>query len=132
MVNESDRAALYEHRVAYNGTLKAGDLEGWLDTLTDNCVFLAPGAPALNGKEAIRTWAKETMFDVFDIQLDYDFEDVEFAGSTAQAWGWFRQTLTPKDGSEPVEIRGKFLDVFKPDFTGEWKLARCAYSADHE
>ena len=112
MTNEPDWAALYEHRVAYNGTLKAGDLEGWLATLTDDCVFLAPGVPALNGKDAIREWARESMFSLFDIHLDYDFEDVEFAGSMAQAWGWFQQTLTPKDGSEALEIRGKFLDVF--------------------
>ena len=132
MTNEPDWAALYEHRVAYNGTLKAGDLEGWLATLTDDCVFLAPGVPALNGKDAIREWARESMFSLFDIHLDYDFEDVEFAGSMAQAWGWFQQTLTPKDGGEALETRGKFLDVFKPDHKGDWKLARCAYSADHE
>jgi uncharacterized protein (TIGR02246 family) len=132
MSNEASRAKLYEHRVAYNGTLKAGDLEGWLATLTDDCVFLAPGVPALNGKDAVRQWAQESMFSLFDIELDYDFEDVEFLGSTVQAWGWFQQTLTPKDGGEPLEIRGKFLDVFKADPRGEWKLARCAYSADHE
>ena len=132
MSTESDRAALYEHRKAYSGTLKAGDLEGWLATLTDDCVFLAPGVPALNGKEAVREWARDSIFGAFHVELDYDFEDMEFVGSTAQAWGCFQQTLTPKDGGEPLEIRGKFLDVFKPDQNGQWKLARCAYNADHE
>jgi uncharacterized protein (TIGR02246 family) len=132
MANESDRAAIYDHRIAYNGTLKAGNLEGWLDTLTDDCVFLAPGVPPLNGKDAVRAWAGESMFNVFDIELDYDFEELEFAGDSAQAWGWFHQTLTPKGGGEALEIRGKFLDVFKTNQQGEWKLARCAYSADHE
>jgi uncharacterized protein (TIGR02246 family) len=129
---ETDREGLYVHREAYNGALKAGDLEGWLATLTDDCVFLPPGAPALKGKDAIRTWAGENMFSVFDVALEYDFEEVDFVGSTAQAWGWFDQTLTPKDGSEPLRIRGKFLDVFQPDEAGDWKLARCAYNADHE
>jgi len=132
MAHETDRAALYQHREAYNGTLKAGDLEGWLATLSDECVFMVPGLPALNGKDAIRSWAREYMFDVFDVELDYDFEDLEFVGSTAQAWGWFHQTLTPKAGGEALVTRGKFLDVFKPDERGEWKLARCAFNADHE
>lgn len=132
MVNETDRAALYEHRTAYNGALKAGDLEGWLATLSDDCVFLVPGVPALDGKAAIREWAGENMFAVFDVELDYDFEEVEFVGSTVQAWGWFQQTLKPKAGGEALEIRGKFLDVFKPDQDGQWRLARCAYNADHE
>jgi len=132
MAHEPDRAELYQHREAYNGTLMAGDLEGWLATLSDDCVFLAPGMPALNGKEAIRKWAGESMFDVFHVELDYDFENIESAGSTVHAWGWFHQTLTPKAGGEPLVTRGKFLDVFKPDHSGEWKLARCAYSADHD
>lgn len=132
MSNESDRTAIYEHRDAYNSTLKAGDLEGWLSTLSDDCVFLAPGEPALNGKEAVRQWARNILFNVFDIELDYDFEELEFVGSSAQAWGWFQQKLTPKDGSEALEIRGKFLDVFKTNPDGEWKLAWCAYSPDHE
>ena len=132
MSNDADRQPLYDHRELYNSTLKARDLEGWLATLSDDCVFLAPGAPPLNGKEAVRQWARDEMFKPFDIHLDYDFEAVEFVGSSAQAWGWFEQTLTPKDGSEPLEIRGKFLDVFNTDPDGSWKLTWCAYSPDHE
>jgi uncharacterized protein (TIGR02246 family) len=132
MSTESDRAAIYELRAAYNSTLKAGDLEGWLATLSDDCVFLAPGVPALNGKDALRQWARDHMFGMFDIELDFDFEALEFLGRTAQGWGWFQQTLTPKTGGDPVEIRGKFLDVFKTDADGEWRLTWCAYNPDHE
>lgn len=132
MSNEAERAAIYQHRVAYNGTLKDGDLEGWLATLTDDCVFLPPGAPPMNGKDAVRMWAKDSIFDVYDTELEYDFEELDFAGSSAYAWGWFRQNLNPKDGSGPLELRGKFLDVFKKNEAGEWKLARCAYSTDQE
>jgi ketosteroid isomerase-like protein len=77
-------------------------------------------------------WAKETIFDDYDTELEYDFEELEFVGSAAYAWGWFRQALNPKDGSEALELRGKFLDVFKKNEAGEWKLARCAYSTDSE
>ena len=132
MSYEEDRAAIYEHRTAYNGTLKDGNLEGWLSTLTDDCVFLPPGAPAMVGKEAVRGWASDTIFSDFNVQLDYDFEELEFLGSTANAWGRFQQTLVPKVGGDPVEIRGKFLDVFKRNEAGEWKLAQCSFSPDHE
>jgi ketosteroid isomerase-like protein len=86
----------------------------------------------MNGKDAVRMWAKETIFDLYDAKLDYDFEELEFTGSSAYAWGWFRQELNPKDGSPPLELRGKFLDVFRKNEAGEWKLARCAYSTDTE
>jgi uncharacterized protein (TIGR02246 family) len=132
MTNESDQAAIYHHREAYNSTLKEGNVEGWLSTLSDDCVFLPPGLPAMNGKEAIREWVTDAMFSQFHIELDYDFEELEFLGSSAFAWGWFEQTLSPKDGSEPLLMKGKFLDVFKRAEDGVWKLARCAYSTDAE
>ena len=132
MSDAEDRAAIYDHRDAYNSTLKNGDLEGWLSTLSDDCVFLPPGAPPLNGKEAVRAWARDTMFAHFDVQLDYDFEELDFVGSSANAWGWFKQTLQPKGGGESLLMEGKFLDVFKRNDAGDWKLARCAFSPDHE
>ena len=132
MTSESDRAAIYEHRDAYNGTLREGDLEGWLATLSDDCVFLPPAMPAVKGKDAVRQWAKETIFDPFNSELEYDFEELEFAGSSAFGWGWYRHTLTPKDGSEVVQLRGKFMDIFRREEDGEWILARVSFSTDHE
>lgn len=130
MTIEADTAALYRHREAYNGTLRAGDVEGWLDTLTDDCVFLAPGTPAVRGRDAIREWANQTFLEPFHVELDYDFEDLNFAGDWAHCWGWFRQTLTPRAGGDVVLVVGKFLDVFQRMPDGEWLLARVAFSAD--
>lgn len=132
MSNESDRAAIYKQREAYNSSLKKGDLEGWLATLSHDCVFLPPSAPAVTGKDAVRRWAAETIFDPYHTELDFDFEELEFVGSSAFAWGRFEQTLAPKAGGETILLKGKFLDVFKRNEAGEWKLARCAFSPDHE
>ena len=132
MDSSSDVAAISRHRDAYNGALKAGDVEGWLATLTDDCVFLPPGVPAVVGKDAVRTWSTESIFSDFNVDLEYDFDELEFQGPSAMAWGWFKQTLAPKAGGEAIVMKGKFLDVFKKAGDGEWKLARCAYSPDHE
>lgn len=130
MESSSDQAAIYAHRDAYNGALRSGDLEAWLATLTDDCVFMTGGIPAVVGKDAVREWARASFFDPFEIELNYDFEELEFHGGRAIAWGWFRQTLAPRDGGETVELQGKFLDVFHRQ-DGEWLLARVAFSADH-
>ena len=132
MGSDSDRAAIYAHRDAYNNALRDGDLEAWLATLTEDCVVMAAGIPAVEGKGAVRTWAKESFFDPFDVELEYDFEELEFVGTRAIAWGRFRQTLAPKDGSDPVELRGKFLDVFHQQADGGWLLARVSFNIDHE
>jgi uncharacterized protein (TIGR02246 family) len=131
MESSADREAIYRHRDAYNQALRDGDLEAWLATLTDDCVFMAAGLPAVVGKDAIGKWAGESYFEPFEVELDYDFEELEFVGERALAWGWFRQTLSPKDGSDPVELKGKFLDVFHRQSAGGWLLARVAFSTDH-
>jgi uncharacterized protein (TIGR02246 family) len=130
MTQHSQRAAIYDLSEAYISALRNDDLEGWLDTLSNDCVFLPPGYPAMNGKEAIRTWAKESTFDLYRTKLDLDFEEIEFVGSWAFAWGRFHQVLTPKAGGEPVEMKGKFLDVFRREESGRWALARAAFNLD--
>lgn len=130
MTTATDTAAIYRHRDAYNDTLRESDLEGWLATLTDDCVFMAPGIPAVRGKDAIRKWAAETFFQPFHNELEYDFEDLHFTDAWAHGWGWYKQTLTPKDGGEAVHMVGKFLDVFERQPGGEWLLARVSFSTD--
>lgn len=129
---EEDNAAMARFREVYNKTLHAGDLEGWLATLTDDCVVQMHGVPSLTGKEAVRSWFGENHFGVLDVDLDWDFHEIEFCGDRAFGTGWYKQTLTPKDGSEPVNDAGKFIDVFRKDAGGEWRLARLAFSSDEE
>lgn len=132
MSQETDLAAIYEHREAYNRALLEGDVEAWLATLSDDCVYLPPGIPAVRGKEAIREWVTETLFEPYHNELDYDFEELEFEGARAIGWGRFHQTLTPRDGGEPLELRGNFLDVFHRRPDGAWTLARVAFSMDDD
>ena len=132
MSNDVDATAFDRFRETYNSSLHAGDLETWMGTLTDDCVWLMPGSPALVGKEQIRPVVEAAYFGPVTAELDWDFDELEMLGNWAFGWGWFNQTLTPKEGGEPVNLTGKFLDVFRRDEDGVWRLARIAYSADQE
>jgi uncharacterized protein (TIGR02246 family) len=103
-----------------------------MSTLTDDCVWLMQGSPALVGKEQIRPVVEATYFGPVTVQLDWEFEELEMLGDRAIGWGWFDQTLTPKEGGEPVNIVGKFLDVFRRNNDGEWQLACISFNADHD
>lgn len=131
MTKEADRAGLDWHGEEYTRALVEGDLEGWLDTLSNDCVYLPPGVPAVRGREAVRRWAKESFFDPFDIGFEFEYEDFEVTGSSASAWGWYREELTPKGGGETLHLRGKFIDVFRQYADGTWKLAWCCFNTDH-
>lgn len=131
MINDTARAGLDRQGDAYTRALVEGDLEGWLATLTEDCVFLPPGAPGVKGKEAIGRWAKESFFDVFDIGFEFGYEEITITGSSASAWGWYRQLLSPKNGGEAIQLEGKFIDLFQQEEGGEWKLRWCCFNTDH-
>ena len=132
MTNESDRAGLDRQGAEYTRALVEGDLEGWLATLTDDCIFFPPGTPAVKGKEAVGRWAKESILDVFNVGFEFGYEDHDITGSSASAWGWYKQELSPKDGGETLHFTGKFIDVFRREESGGWKLHWCCFNTDHE
>jgi uncharacterized protein (TIGR02246 family) len=129
---EADLAAMERLREAYDGSFNRGDLDAWLENLTDDCVILVHGVPALVGKDAVGSFYAENFFEPFDCELTWDFEELEFFGDSAYGWGWFHNTLSPKDGGEPQKLVGKFIDIFRKTADGEWKLARLSFNADHE
>ena len=103
-----------------------------MDTLADDCVFLPPNAPAVAGKDAVRQWASDNFFDVFDIGFRYGYEAYEILGDRAVARGWFDQTLDPKAGGDGIRMNEKFIDVFKRAPDGSWRLAWCSFNTDHQ
>lgn len=110
----------------------AGDVTAWMSTLTDDVTFMPPEQESASGSDAVRTWVVENFFDPFDIDLELSFDELQISESWAYAAGPFRETLTPKDGGEAVELVGKFIDVFRRDADGEWKFARVIFNTDHE
>lgn len=50
---------------------------------------------------------------------------LEVHGDTAIAWGLFLIIATPRDGGDPVEFRGRYMDIAR-NIDGRW-----LYVADH-
>ncbi|MDA2931041.1 DUF4440 domain-containing protein [Acidobacteria bacterium AH-259-O06] len=127
----SDLEAINGLREEYIATANAGDVDGWLATLTDDAVFMPPNEPAVTGKEAIRSWVVKSFFDPFDIQLSLSHEEVEVAGDWAFVQGPFSYSLTPKAGGEVIEESGKFIDILKRQSDGSFKYARAIWNSDN-
>jgi uncharacterized protein (TIGR02246 family) len=110
-----------------------GDLQGVLNTMTDDIVFLPPDDTPKVGKEELRGWLQP-------FQERYTSKDVaqsrelRVAGDIAYEWGLFQETFTPKDpasGAKPIMLDGKFLRVYHRQTDGSWKLARACWNSNH-
>ncbi|MDA2923146.1 nuclear transport factor 2 family protein [Acidobacteria bacterium AH-259-L09] len=127
----SDLEAINGLREEYIAAANAGDVDGWLATLTDDAVFMPPNELAVAGKAAIRSWVVKSFFDPFDIQLSFSHQEVEVAGDWAFVQGRFSYSLTPKAGGEVIEESGKFIDILKRQSDGSFKYARAIWNSDN-
>lgn len=122
-------AAVNQIYAEYAASLKAGDPDRWTALWTEDGMQLVPDMPALDGKPALRADIG-AFLDAFEVDMAMDNQEVEVAGDWAYARGLYTATLTPKDGSDPIPIDGKYLSIFQKQPDGSWKLHRDVYNSN--
>lgn len=64
----------------------------------------------------------ESFFESFKVKLAVIAVEIRIEGDVAHGYGWHDLTLTPKQGGPPVSRRTRFMDVWRRDHQGAWKL----------
>ena len=124
---EADQAAIRTLHEQTAAASSAGDLAA---LFTDDAIVMAPNAPALVGKEAIRTWA-QGLFDQFTLEETVTTEEIQVAGDWGFLRGTYTATTTPKAGGEPQEETGKCVHIVHRQPDGSWKNTHCIWNSDH-
>jgi ketosteroid isomerase-like protein len=109
--------------VAFN----SGDVQGFIDIITDDVVFDSPNRPPAIGKDAIRSLS-EAVFGRFDYHATYSPEELVIEGNWAFDRGLWIEKRTPKDGGNPTEVRFGILQLYQRQGDGSWKLARSIWN----
>jgi ketosteroid isomerase-like protein len=110
-----------EIREAY-GT---GDVKRLLAVLDSSLVDYSDGRRsgyAEDGKHALRSYLQR-LFTNYNARLVPIIIEIKVTGEVAVEYGWHELTLTPKCGSEPIWTRTRYIDFWKKDKAGNWKLA---------
>ena len=81
------------------------------------------------GKTGLRAHL-EALLSKYHARLVPIIIEIKIIGETAVEYGWHELTLTPKAGGESVYVRTRYLDLWKKDKTGQWKLAIFMDNAD--
>ena len=102
---------------------EAGDVEGYLESLTADVVMMYPGQPALVGPESVGPFVTG-----FFAHNDFVFGPSETKELVViDDWAFHRYeaivTLIPKDGGESSVQDRKYVDIMQYE-NGSWKLAR--------
>jgi len=106
---------------------EAGDVEGYLESLTADVVMMYDGQPAFSGPESVRPFVTE-----FFAQYDFVFgpwESKEIV--VTDDWACHRYegiaTLVPKEGGETIVFDRKYVDIMRYE-NGSWKLSHHIYN----
>jgi uncharacterized protein (TIGR02246 family) len=116
----------------FSQAMIAGDIEAVSSFYTDDAIILPQGTPQVQGIDGIRgefdrmfaAGMKPTAF-----ALNPQTIVVSEAGDLAYEIGTFTWTGPGPDGAEMTD-NGKYVAIWKPTATGEWKIAVDAWSSD--
>jgi uncharacterized protein (TIGR02246 family) len=120
----TDDQQIRDLHAAWGAASRARDVGRILELVTDDCVFMAPGAPPILGKEGVRAVYAQ-MFDRYGtaaIEQESVIEEIVVAGSWAFWRGTDSITIAPKDTAS-IRASGYGMGIVRKE-DGAWRFAR--------
>ena len=122
-----DEAAVRQAFDMEMNAANAADAAGWAALYTEDAIVLRPHATAVQGREAIQQWLV-TLPPISNAKG----QGVEVMGYGDLAFlrGTYSMTFTIPGVPAPIDEQGKFLQIYRKQGDGAWKLAREIYNSD--
>jgi ketosteroid isomerase-like protein len=87
-------------------------------------VNFCDGQPSEFGESGLESFKTrlENLFGRFTVRLAVIVVEIRLLGDVAYDYGWHDLTLTPKNGVQPIRRRDRYVDIWRRNKGGEWKL----------
>lgn len=128
----AERALLLEtdRALAAAYATSATPLDTIFASFTEDARVLAPDLPMAEGWEASRAvFARLEALPGYSLEYSPSLAEVGSAADLGYTLGTYRMTLPDGDGGL-VEIRGKYLSLWRRQADGRWKIAVDVFNAD--
>ncbi len=125
----ADEAAVREADAQWSKTAGANDLEGTVAYYVDDAALLPPNAPIASGKQAIRAVWASLLGPGTSISWQASKVEVARSGDLAYIRGVYQLTMKDPQGN-PMPDRGKFVEVWKKQADGKWKVVADIFNSD--
>ena len=117
----AEEAALRQADAGWLAAATAHDLDRVLPYWADDATILAPGAPAVTGKEAIRKYVAGAFATPgFSITWKTDKVEISQSGDLAYSTGTDRISVNGPDG-KPVVEENRSVAIWKKQPDGSWR-----------
>lgn len=122
--DESAKEILERRIGEWTAASESQDLEALLDLIADDAVFLAPGAPPVQGKPAVESMFRGVWAKVKEHKQNFVIQEAWREGDSLFAWGEDSATILLTGAPEPVHYKGHGVMILKRHLDGSWRFAR--------
>ncbi len=105
-----------------------GDLAAVVALHSADALLLGPDSPAERGGQAVEEGFKE-MLDAGWKNIEIGSVQIGSGGDLGYHVGTFAADV-PTEGGSDQRVTGKFLDIYKPDAAGSWKIHVTMFNFD--
>jgi uncharacterized protein (TIGR02246 family) len=123
---EQDEQAIREVHAVWMDAVNAGDLARLLTLMADDVVFLNPGQKPF-GRDGfpggfIAAHEQSRINCISELDEVVVVDDLAYTRSSDSL------TVTPRDGSEAMQLAGDRITIYRRQADGRWLLARAAHT----
>jgi len=102
-----------------------GDVEAVLSLIATDAIFLVPGQPPMQGRDAFERSLRTVLADNA-IESHSEINEIVVSGDLAYCRTQLAVTITSKHGKLPLQRTGHTLSILRKDASGQWLLIRDA------
>jgi ketosteroid isomerase-like protein len=125
----ADEAAIRDADAQWSKTAGANDLDGTVAYYVDDASLLPPNAPIASGKQAIRAIWASLLGPGTSISWQASKVEIARSGDLASIVGTYQLSMKDPQGN-PVNDRGKFVEVWKKQADSKWKVVADIFNSD--
>jgi uncharacterized protein (TIGR02246 family) len=122
-------AAVRDLDAQWSKAAAAHDLDGTVSYYSDNASLLPPNAPIATGKQAIRAAWAPLVASGASVSWQADKVEVARSGDLAYVVGTYQLAMKDPQGN-PGNDHGKFVEVWKKQPDGKWKVVADIFNSD--
>lgn len=120
--HDADVKAINDLEAQWNKDYAARDGDKIESYYAADAVLMAPGEPAMNGREAIHAGIKEMLSDqALTLQFQPTRVDVAKSGDLAYTWGKYQMTMTDPATKKTMNDHGGYVTTYRKQEDGRWK-----------
>jgi ketosteroid isomerase-like protein len=126
----ADEAAIRKADTDWSNSAQSKQVDAWVAYYSDDAAVLPPNEPMATGKEAIRKSIGD-LLALPGLSLKWTPSKVEVARSGDLGYSYGAYEMAAKDPKgNPVNDKGKYVEVWKKQSDGTWKCAVDTFNSD--